>query len=252
MTAGTPPDGDASARRRLDNGLAATRYVPLTDVDAELAPHLLTALARARIAAYLGDVPAGAAPGGGPAVAASARRLYVAAEERADARTIVAAVLRTVSGAPGDTLPALDPLLAEGRKGGDRDEIDFDAAFAELIADWPVDTIAAIREAERALSREDADWRARLEQGAADPVWLDEHHYVPPPPPPLPRLAGPTLLAVVLIVASVLLFVFGAELGLDYRFTLLLGVGGVLVAAGLLIMRLRDRDEDDGDDGAVV
>jgi hypothetical protein len=58
------------------------------------------------------------------------------------------------------------------------------------------------------------------------------------------------LLAVVLVVASVLLLVFGSELGLDYAFTLLLGVGGVLVATGLLIMRLRDR-HDDGDDGAV-
>lgn len=241
MTAGTNPEGGRGpgGAPQLSNGLAAASYVPLTDVDAELAPHLLTVLARARIAAYLDRTPEDSG---------NARRLYVAAEERADARTIVAAVLRSAHGSPGDTVLLPDPLPA-GRTPDE--DIDFDAAFADLIADWPVDTIAAIREAERALSREDADWRARLEQGAPDPVWLDEQHYVPPPPPPLPRLAAPTLLAVLLILASVLLLVFGAELGLDYRFTLLLGVGGVLVAAGLLIMRLRDRD-DDGDDGAVV
>ena len=40
--------------------------------------------------------------------------------------------------------------------------VDTDAAFDALVADWHVDTIAAMRDAERDLTREDADWRARL------------------------------------------------------------------------------------------
>ena len=36
---------------RLDNGLRAAAYVPLTDVEPAVGQHLLTALGRARIAA---------------------------------------------------------------------------------------------------------------------------------------------------------------------------------------------------------
>src|SRR5664279_2846896 len=67
-----------------NNGLLAASYVPLTDVSAPIAPRVLTALERARIAAYLAEAPDG--EGG--------LRLYVASGERSDARTIVAAVVR--------------------------------------------------------------------------------------------------------------------------------------------------------------
>ena len=56
----------------------------LTDVPATIAPQLLSALSRARIAAYLAEAPG----------SQGSLRLYVASGERADARTIVAAVAR--------------------------------------------------------------------------------------------------------------------------------------------------------------
>src|SRR6202012_3747287 len=62
-------------------------YVPLLDVEPEVADVVLTALRRARIAAYLQpdrDRPTGPA------------RLYVAEGERADARSIVGAATRHV------------------------------------------------------------------------------------------------------------------------------------------------------------
>ncbi|MEO9134771.1 MAG: hypothetical protein ABI301_07225 [Jatrophihabitantaceae bacterium] len=232
----TPEPGGAEVPRPLDNGLAAARYVPLTDIDPGIGQHLLTALGRARIAAYLDESP-------GPA---ETRRLFVAAEERGDARTIVAAVVRAAGGSappiPADELKAPpDPLVG----------VDTDAAFADLIADWHVDTVAAIRNAEKALSREDEDWKARLEKGPAEPTWLDEQHYVPPVPPPIPRLSAPTIMAVLLLTVSILLLVLGGELGLPSKLTMLLGVCGVLLSAGILVMRLREnRDEDD--DGAVL
>ncbi len=34
--------------------------------------------------------------------------------------------------------------------------------------------------------------------------------------------------------------------------TFLLGVGGLLVGAGMLVMRLRERPDEDDDDGAVL
>lgn len=248
MNAGTTPSANGGdGARPQDNGLPAIRYVPLMDVSPEFGDVLLAALGRSRIAAYLGDSPDH--PAG--------RRLFVAAQERVDARTIVSAVIRATGGTP-------PPMSAEPPEPGPdappqageppADEIDFDAAFADLIADWHVDTVTAIRNAEKALSREDADWRARLEQSPADAdglAWLDEQHYVPPTPPPLPRFAPPTLVAILVLAVSVLLLVFGTHLALGNRFVMFLGVCGVLVSTAILVMRLRARPDDD-DDGAVV
>jgi hypothetical protein len=219
------------------NGLVAPMYVPLTDVEDGVGRTLLDMLGRARIAAYLDAVP-GAADG------STRRRLFVAAEERADARTIVATVLRS-SGAdvPEAAEPPPDPLAG----------VDTDAAFAELVGDWHVDTLKAVREAERQLREEDAEWRARLvQQPADDPVWLDDDHYVPPPPPPLPRLAAPTVVAMSLIALSILVLGLGGQFGLASDLTFLLGIGGLLVAGYLLLMRLRAQGDDEDDDGAVV
>ncbi len=229
---------------RLDNGLVAPAYVPLTDVAAEVGRHLLDALGRARIAAYLAPVlPPGGLPDTAP-VPDVPQRLFVNADERADARTIVAAAVRALGegGVPGQPAAAEDPLAG----------LDTDAAFAALIADWHVDTVAAIREAERDLSREDADWRARLAQPpVSEPVWLDDDHYVPPPPPPLPRLAAPTVLALAIIALSIVVLGLGDRMGLTSDVTLLLGIGGLLCGAGILVMRLREYHDED-DDGSAV
>lgn len=222
-----------------NNGLLASSYVALTDVAATIAPQLLSALSRARIAAYLAEAPG----------SQGALRLYVASGERSDARTIVAAVVRANGGEPPQdaaerTEPHTDPLAG----------IDADAEFAALIADWHVDTHHAIRDAERSLSREDEDWRSRLNQD--EPVddeltWLDEGHYVPPNPPPFPRPTAPILLGMALVLVSVLLLAFGDPLGMPFTLSLFLGVCGIITALVLFVMRLREyRDEDD--DGAVL
>jgi len=237
VTTDATPSPDRPDPARRDNGLLSDSYVPLTDVVAELGPSLLEALGRARIAAYLIDTPADAD---------ERHRLYVASDERADARTIVAAVLKSEGGEP--LPPAPKPVTADPLAG-----IDADAAFAELVADWHVDTHTAIREAEKALSREDEDWRARLRQSPppSEPVWLDDEHYVPPVPPPLPRFAAPTIMAMTVLVISILLLGLGGQFGLANQLTLLLGVCGVLLAVTMLVMRLRANPDED-DDGAIL
>jgi hypothetical protein len=210
---------DEMAAGPWNNGLLASSYVALTDVPAAVAPQLLSALSRARIAAYLAEAPG----------SAGALRLFVASSERADARTIVAAVLRS-SGRELPAEPRPDPLAG----------IDADAEFEALIADWHVDTHAAIRDAERSLSREDAEWRQQLDQpetpGDDELTWLDEGHYVPPAPPPIPRPTVPIVMGMLLVIVSVMLF---------------LGVSGIIGAGVLFVTRLRKyRDEDD--DGAVL
>jgi hypothetical protein len=237
MTRHDAPEGAGPEHGRLDNGLRAAAYVPLTDVEALVGEHLLDVLGRARIAAYLrpADRPEG-----------DLRRLFVASEERGDARTIVRATVRAL-GSPDaevDEPPAepADPLA--GR--------DTDAIFRELVADWHVDTHEAIREAERQLRREDADWRDRLARApAAEPEWLDEDHFVPPPPPPLPRLAGMTVLGVFLIALGIALLAFSARF-LPGDLGLVLGICSVLTGGVVLFTRLRATGVDEDDDGAAV
>jgi hypothetical protein len=234
----TPDEGDILPGP-WNNGLLASSYVPLTDVSAPIAPKLLTALERARIAAYLAEAPD--TDGG--------LRLYVASAERADARTIVAAVVRAnsdasepIADAPPE--PPVDPLAG----------IDADAEFAALVANWHVDTHVAIRDAEKELTREDEDWRLRLNTTPSDNeelTWLDEDHFVPPAPPPLPRPTAPIVLGLLLIAASIALLAFGSYLEVGFEFRLFLAVTGILTATTLFVLRLREyRDEDD--DGAIL
>ncbi len=225
---------------RLDNGLRALAYVPLTDVDAQVGRQLLAALARARIAAYLDELEA-----------ADHRRLFVAAEERVDARTIVRAAVRALGSSAAD-VPESPVSLSEA--GDPLVGLDTDAIFAELVADWHVDTHAAIRQAERDLTREDSDWRARLAQpaAAAEPEWLDDDHYVPPPPPPLPRLSLPAVLGILVLVFAIFLLAAGTVVGLPDNIARVFGIAGLLVGVGILLTRVRDFHRDEDDDGAAL
>jgi hypothetical protein len=234
MSERSAPDGGGPESARLDNGLRAPTYVPLTDVDSAVGRQLLTALGRARIAAYL--VPSEQAD-------SDRRRLFVASDERVDARTIVKATVRALgTGQPEVPEPA-DPL----------DGLDTNSVFESLVADWHVDTIEAVRDAERDLTREDAEWRSRLNRPPAnDEVWLDEDHYIPPPPPPLPRFAAPTIIAMSVLAISIILLGIGGQFGLAGNFTLVLGVAGLLLGAGILLSRVREHHRDEDDDGSAV
>jgi hypothetical protein len=235
VTSREQPGAGGPEQGRLDNGLRAPAYVPLTDVDPMVGEHLLTALGRARIAAYLGPTPP---------PATDRRRLFVASDERVDARTIVAAAVRGLGREEeADVAATSDPL----------DGIDTDSAFQALVADWHVDTVAAVRDAERDLTKEDSDWRARLSKPPArDEVWLDEDHYIPPPPPPLPRLAAPTIIAMAVLAISIVVLGLGGEIGLAGNLSFVLGIAGLLLGAGILFSRLRDHQRDEDDDGSAI
>jgi hypothetical protein len=254
------PNEDGPPGRR-DNGLPATSFVPLAEVDAALGEVLLVALGRARIAAYLEPTPD---PG--------RQLLYAAAMERGDARTIVSRVSRAATTSdsgeantantadPVDTGDTADPATGSGGAAAGPGAVsapnllqgrDTDSEFQALVADWHVDTVAAIRSAERDLTREDADWRARISPPPPSDA-DEEEHFVPPPPPPLPRLSATAIGAILIIVLSIFVLSAGAWLGLGIDLTFLAGIGGILLGSGMLVMKLRAQPDDEDDDGAIL
>jgi hypothetical protein len=154
----------------------------------------------------------------------------------------------------------------------DRPDEDLDAAFAAIIAGW--DDIPSLDEraaSDRSTDEvDDADEQAappepdRREDATVSPAqgprdWAaaedpDDDRYHPPEPPPLPRgdLVGRLAWAGVLLGPAFLrvagLFWRGAP-RLWLALAVLAFVGGFVT----LVLRLpADRDDTDGDDGAVV
>jgi len=105
VTSREHPGAGGPEQDRLDNGLHAPAYVPLTDVDPDVGQHLLSALGRARIPAYLGPAPE----------LSARRRLFVASDDRVVTRTIVAERLVALGAEQPD-----GGVVASGVKPGER------------------------------------------------------------------------------------------------------------------------------------
>lgn len=202
---------------RRSNGLVATRYQPVGDVDPRVGEHLLDLLCLSGIPAYLqpsADVDAVLRVVSLPTRPAD--RLYVDAEQVEQAHEVVA---------------GLDVADVVGTQ----------AAFAELArgelpADRPAD-FAADRAADR----------------AEDPVDEDER-FVPPPPPPLPRLSRAAAGALAAIAGGALLLLWPQLLGLSGELAFAVAVAAIAIGVGTLVWRLRDGPgiDDRPDDGSAV
>ncbi|MGX6604206.1 DUF308 domain-containing protein [Micromonosporaceae bacterium Da 78-11] len=275
MTAG------GARRGRRDNGLDATDYAPVGDVDPRVGEHLLDVLAADGIAAYLqptADLNPILRSTSLPARPTD--RLYV---DRAHLETARAHLHEVTDGAPATqvTPPAADPTA----------QPDIDAEWAKIIAGfhtsvdptaqpWP----AAEGIADKAEDRKGTEPpRAPGLQSAADfsgislnrrrtdkpdpfpldgldaldddPDADDEERYTPPPPPPLPRFSKYAVMGVLGVVVGFLLFLFPDLLPIGEDYATLIGFAAIVAGAVMLVWRLRsgeDEDEDDYDDGAVV
>ncbi len=220
-----------------DNGLQAERYVVLADLDPRVADALLRHLADAGIAAYVGPTP-GERGGYGDNRLSSrlTDRMWVDARAEPDARELLAREQR-------EDEETTWRAIVEG----------FSASTSAEVPPWPVtediDGPPLVQPAPTYAVRPEDDF-------VAEPIDLDaEDHFVPPPPPPAPRPAGPTVLALVLLLAGVALAVVPSLLGesLD-RSTGVLALLLVLGGFGTLIYRMKDGPPHDSgpDDGAVV
>jgi hypothetical protein len=225
-------------RGRRDNGLDATLWSPLRDVDPRVGEHLLDLLAASGIAAYL-EPAADVGPYTRTVFLPSppSDRLFVDRTRRGDARALLAQHADSLPEPPPPAPPRPTPPLT-----------DEDAEFARIVAAF---------EAEHGPTtvRPGDELRDDPPPPPAEPSVLDAldaaEHYEPPPPPPLPVLAPATLYALLLIAAGALLVVRPGTLNLSLDVGLTLGAAAVLGGVALLVSRMRDRS-DDGDDGAVV
>jgi hypothetical protein len=223
-------------RGRRDNGLEATLWSPLRDVDPRVGEHLLDLLHAVGIAAYLepsADVEPYTRTVSLPSPPSD--RLFVDRSRRADARTVVdehAPPAPEVTRAP-------EPEPAPAHR-----ELDEDAEWRRIVAAFEAEHGRSVVEAQPV----DAPPPPPSELPVLD---QPDEHYEPPPPPPIPAPAPASLYAVLLVAAGVLLIGAPGILNLSADLGLVIGVASIAGGVAMLVSRMRDRS-DDGDDGAVV
>jgi hypothetical protein len=235
-------------RGRRDNGLDASLWSPLGDVDPRIGEHLLDLLEAVGIAAYLepsSDV--------GPYTrtvflpSPPSDRLFVDRARRAEARTLVDEHAPAGVEAPesGDGQRPAQPAHGPGAERATvRRDLDEDAEWAGIVAAF---------EAEHGPNVVDDPPSPAPPPELHEAPILDrpDEHYEPPPPPPLPVPAPASLYAVLLVAFGVLLVGAPGVLRLSTDVGLILGVAAIAGGVAMLVSRMRDRS-DDGDDGAVV
>jgi hypothetical protein len=228
-------------RGRRDNGLDAALWSPLQDVDPRIGEHLLDLLHAVGIAAYL-EPSADVAPYTMSVSLPSppSDRLFVDRSRRAEAR----AVLDEHAPQAGARSDAESTVRAPERAPL-RQDLDEEAEWAAIVSAFEAENGRRVVAEEPVVAPPPAPHEVPI---------LDrpDEHYEPPPPPPLPAPAPHSLYAVLLVVAGVLLVGAPGVLRLSSDAGLMLGVIAIAAGVALLVSRMRDRSDDDGDDGAVV
>jgi hypothetical protein len=228
-------------RGRRDNGLDATLWSPLRDVDPRVGEHLLDVLEAAGIPAYL-EPSADVGPYTRTVFLPSppTDRLYVDRSRRSEARGIVDE--HADDHPPGRTHPR-PPLRAD---------LDEEAEWAGIVAALEADTARPAADDEPPAAPPAPPQAPRPLPPAPPEQDLPEEHYEPPAPPPLPVPAPASLYAVLLVAIGLILIGVPSVIGLSFDVGLILGVVAIAAGVAVLLTRMRERSVDDGDDGAVV
>lgn len=229
-------------RGRRDNGLDATLWSPLRDVDPRVGEHLLDLLHAAGIAAYL-DPSADVGEYTRTVFLPSPPRdrLFVDRSRRAEARDVV-----DEHAPPDEEGERLDRRREpQPERASVRADLDEDAEWARIVSAFEAEHGRPVVTGQPS----DAPPPPPHEIEVLD---RPDEHFEPPPPPPIPAPAPASLYAALLVVAGLLLLGVPGVLGLSSDLGLVLGVVAIAGGAAMLVSRMRDRSPDDGDDGAVV
>lgn len=250
----TSPDGGRPRDR--DNGLSATAYTPLADLDPRLADALLRALRDAGVAAYV--APSGGRRGGYLEVTLPSRptdRVWVDAAAEPAAR----AVLAGLADRPEEPAQGADAewraIVAMFERGPGLDVPPWPAAEDLNGPGAAVDPPGPARVV-RPAGRTPGTGSSGVP--AAEPVpprAEDEEHFVPPPPPPVPQPQPVTRYALAAMLGGIAVLVLPALVGDPVSPALsVLAVLAILGGFATLVARMRDAPPQDSgpDDGAVV
>jgi hypothetical protein len=260
-------DGDRGRGTR-DNGLRCGGYKAVADLDPRMADALLEALRDHGIAAYAGPTPA--TSGHYMELQLPDRpmdRLYVDEEHLDRARELIeeeqghaAAAVEPADDDRPEAAPVPEPpATATARTSAEESEIDFDAAWQQLLGSLQESPSSTTVRFPSAPSRAEpptsaADPVARAEDADADDYDTydpaDDAHFEPPSPPPLPKLRKETLAALTAIVLGLLALATDFEDG-AFTFVAILAIIGGVVS---LIWHMKQGPPTDSgwDDGAVV
>ena len=244
---------------RRDNGLPATSYVRLRDVETHLVEGLLDRLRDEGVAAYVAPAPGKRGPYGDTVLPLSpSDSVYVDTNMLDDARAVSDRYLAEVA----EEL-AWASLVAA-----------YDAPIPDEIPRWPASedideaeatggTEAGGLRSARVVRPADlpstgfGDLRDGLTSEATTPYEASrgDDHFEPPPPPPLPMPDTLGRFAWAAVIGGPMFLVISALFGLDVSgwpgfLALAASMGGFVT----LVARMKDRPDTDlgGDDGAVV
>ncbi|THA41284.1 hypothetical protein E6R62_38035, partial [Streptomyces sp. A1136] len=184
-------------RGRRDNGLDATLWSPLRDVDPRVGEHLLDVLQAAGIPAYL-EPSADVGPYTRTVFLPSPPldRLFVDRSRRAEARGLVDE--HAPPGADGGH--AADNRRREPApdRAAVRSDLDEDAEWARIVSAFEAES------GRSAVTDRPSD---APPPPPHEPAVLDrpDEHFEPPPPPPIPAPAPASLYAALIVAAGLLL-----------------------------------------------
>jgi hypothetical protein len=261
VTGGNPRNG------RLDNGLYATEYTAVADVDPRVGEHLLDVLGNRGIAAYL--QPTADQHPVTRLTTLPARptdRLFVDRSEVDTAREFLDILAKD-----GDVVEP-EPVASAPAT---RTSTEFEDAWASIVAGyqetaerpehdsapWPAIEDVAPSAPPRDLpiwrSAESGSLLSGLDDFGAslpDDEDDDDETYHPPPPPPLPRFKLITILSTIAVIGGLIVVIDPGLVPIDPTQAVMLGCAALLAGAIGLIGRLRagGPDDDDWDNGAVV
>jgi hypothetical protein len=234
------------------NGLQASAWAPLADLDPHLADAILEMLREEGIAAYV--IPTASRSAGDIAVPPYRRpldRLHVDREASAQARELLAQRLSLLAG----DLRTAGGLEPESHAAGE--PID-DAVWAEIMSTYQASPDEPAASSDEPAAQPVAEAGTLLTPAPGSPTpepARDEERYVPPPPPPLPTADAVTRAAWAGVAGGPLFLLLATVLQLDIEGWLaFLAVIAFVAGFVTLVARSKDRTPDDAgpDDGAVV